>query len=76
MCCPRYHTENQQYNETVIECHLRALGFLENTSFIPTAIHMELKLKYDAQFQVAIQIREYQRYPGKFEKVGYIASAQ
>ena len=37
---------------------------------------MELKLKYDAQFEVAIQIREYQRYPGKFEKVGYIASAQ
>ena len=67
--------KTKKYNETAIECRLRALRFPENISFIPTAIHMEPRLKSDAQFEVAMQIREYQRYPGKYEKVGYTASA-
>ena len=32
---------------------------------------MELKLISDAQVEVAMRVREYARYPGTFEKVGY-----
>ena len=64
--------KTKKYNETAFECYLRALQFPENTLFIPTAIHMELISISDAHFEVTMQKREYQRYPGKF---GLTASA-